>query len=573
MKENNSNEAFEADVIVNVDAVDAKRTYNDIIHTTTVDYLSTLDKTNLPSPREIENELIHRTNRQIALRNSCIPRIEVKGENGKTKTILQENKMQSIITLAVKQISEILVSLRDVISIDTIGDNNQTHETLVGYYVNDPTNPKYGLYDTNELALRRLAEEYDVTMCVQKFDGILKSLKLKAPRMIRCCDRDLVPVDNGIFNYKTKKLENFTPDKVFIIKIRIPYNPNAFNPKILEDDGSIWDVENWMQTLSNDPEIVELFWQILSCIVRPFVRWNKSVWLYSTKGNNGKGTLCLLARNLCGKGNHTSIPLANFDKDFALEPLLHSQAIIVDENNVGDFIECSGNLKAIPTNDVIQINRKYQKIISFRFWGFMIQCINDLPRARDKSNSFYRRQIIIPMEKCFTDCENKNIKDDYLNRPNVLEYVLYKVLNTDFYEINVPEKCRALLEGYKQSNDSVRDFIAEFENRFVWDVIPWDFLHDLYVSWYKRFNPSGKPEGKTTFKGHYEDLLEDSTNWEAIDDDKKAHIGRKMENPELLIAEYNLERWKNCSYKGSDPNKICKTSYSPQKCRGIKRRK
>ena len=151
-----------------------------------------------------------------------------------------------------------------------------------------------------------------------------------------------------------------------------------------------------MADLSDDPEIVELLWQILGAIIRPHVRWNKSAWLYSETGNNGKGTLCELMRSLCGDGSYAAIPLINFSKDFALEPLTRSTAIIVDENDVGCFIDKAANLKAVITNDVIPINRKFKTPLSYQFYGFMVQCLNEFPRIKDKSDSFYRRQLFIP---------------------------------------------------------------------------------------------------------------------------------------------------------------------------------
>src|SRR5699024_12115213 len=115
--------------------------------------------------------------------------------------------------------------------------------------------------------------------------------------------------------------------------------------------------ESWMKELSDDSEIVNLLWEILGAIIRPLVPWNKSAWFYSEKGNNGKGTLCELMRQLCGSGSYASIPLADMGKDFMLEPLTRASAIIVDENDVGTYIDKAANLKAIITNDVIQINK------------------------------------------------------------------------------------------------------------------------------------------------------------------------------------------------------------------------
>ncbi|MCP8854702.1 hypothetical protein K9848_00450 [Latilactobacillus sakei] len=39
--------------------------------------------------------------------------------------------------------------------------------------------------------------------------------------------KELIIVNNGVFNKNTKELEPFTPDHVFISKISTNYNPNA----------------------------------------------------------------------------------------------------------------------------------------------------------------------------------------------------------------------------------------------------------------------------------------------------------------------------------------------------------
>ena len=140
-------------------------------------------------------------------------------------------------------------------------------------------------------------------------------------------------------------------------------------------------------------------------------------------------------RQLFGKGTYASIPLSDFSKDFMLEPLISATAIIVDENDVGTYIDKAANLKAVVTNDVIQINRKFKSPVAYQFKGFMVQSLNEMVKVKDRSDSFYRRQLFIPFTKCFTGKERKYIKNDYLQRPEVLEYVMYKVLNMNYYEM------------------------------------------------------------------------------------------------------------------------------------------
>lgn len=554
-------------------------TLNDVIYETTMAYLSRIDKNNPPSPKQIERELISDVNDMIAIENMNIPSIPVRDKkgnivtdkNGKPKNIPLRAPWRSIDRLLSRQLAEIALFFHHIIRIDTAETNVENDEDLLAVYCD--SGPNEGTYDINESTLYRIVEKYDYQLNETKFKEICFILQSLAPRRVRESERDLVAVNNGIFNYATKTLMPFTPDRVFLTKSHVNYNPSAKLVVIHnDDDNTDWDVDSWLNELSDDPEIVGLLWEMLSAIIRPFVPWNQSIWLYSTTGNNGKGTLCELMRNLCGNGMHTSISLGDFGKEFALQPLLHCNAIIVDENDVGKYLDSLATMKAVVTGDIIQINRKFRNPISFRFRGFMVQCINDLPRIRDKSDSFYRRQILVPMDKCFTGAERRYIKNDYLSRPEVLEYVLKKVLHTNFYALSTPVRCRDLLGSYKEMNDPVREFMAEFSNRFAWDLLPLDFLYDLYKSWYDRCNPCGKPEGKINFKKQLETILLEPNyrnQWKLTS--QAVRIGNKMSLPEPLIAQYNLTLWKNPNYTGTDINKISSPRFMTDRYRGIMR--
>ena len=128
------------------------------------------------------------------------------------------------------------------------------------------------------------------------------------------------------------------------------------------------------------------------------------------------------------------------------------------------------NLKAVITNDIILINRKNKTPIAYQFRGFMVQCVNDTPRFRDKSGSLYRRQLIIPFNKSFTGAERKYIKQDYMHRTEVLEYVLHRVLSGSFYELSEPAAVKMALHQYKIENDPCTR-VCRRVPRVVWSGI------------------------------------------------------------------------------------------------------
>ena len=389
---------------------------------------------------------------------------------------------------------------------------------------------------------------------------IVKLLHAKAKRVVPTADPDLIAVNNGIFDYKKKCMLPFSPDYVFMSKSRVDYNPNAKNVVIHNpSDNTDWDVESWMNTLSDDPEIVAVLWEILGAIIRPNVPWNISAWFFSETGNNGKGTLCELMRQLCGEGSYCSISLKSMGKDFALEELVHSSAIITDENAVGVYIDDAANLKAIITNDVLQINRKFKQAITYRFRGFMVQCLNEMPRIKDKSDSFFRRQLFIPFTKCFTGMERKYIKTDYLHRKEVLEYVMKRVLESDYYSLSVPAACVDALEQYREYNDPVRRFAMEVVAQMKWKLLPYTFLYDAYKAWYRQEEESGQIMGANAFRVQIRAVLAGNARYAIPDQRKKIRPRHYMDDLEPLIEEYDLKDWMNPYYAGSpDVDKRCK---------------
>lgn len=49
-----------------------------------------------------------------------------------------------------------------------------------------------------------------------------------------------------------------------------------------------------------------------------------------------------------------------------------------------------------------------------------------------------------------------------MKRKDVLEYVLYHLLaETDYYELDEPQACVALLDEFREVNDPVRQFLGD----------------------------------------------------------------------------------------------------------------
>ena len=534
-----------------------EHTMSDVLRVTTDNYLKSIDRDNPPSPAAIEEDIL----------GAIHPIVDTQNLN----RVPGEPKWKSPINLEFQQIATIVAYLYPVYRIATAGTNADTTYDLLAIYQSE--GPDEGIYVTSDEVFRNLARSYNYRLTNREFNEFMTALRDIVPRKNRCHEPNLIAVNNGIFDFDTKTLLPFTPDLVFMAKSRINYNPNATNINIHNnEDNTDWNVEDWMFSLSDDPDVVNVLWEVLGAIVRPNVPWNKSAWFYSETGNNGKGTLCELMRQLCGDGSYASIPLSDMGKDFMLEPLTRATAIIVDENDVGTYIDKAANLKAIITNDAISINRKFKQAIQYRFYGFMVQCLNEMPRIKDKSDSFFRRQLFIPFTKCFTGAERKYIKHDYLHRTEVLEYVLYRVLNMSNYTLSVPDACKTALAEYREYNDPVRQFVEEILPRCTWDLLPFTFLYDLYRAWFEKYIPSGSPQSRNTFIKDLLIAIQGNELWECPDKNKKIKTSNRLDYPEMMIQEFRLTTWMNPRYTASyDKAKMCTPDNLSESYRGLTR--
>lgn len=507
--------------------------------------------------QDVEFHLLNRINNRLISENT---QYGLKGSRA----------YQTLRTLTPAVIADCMLKRNRIVRIMLSEKNTDPAYDVLAVYMDH--GPDTGIYVTDEVSIRVLAREYNYSISPKELDHVIDMLKDNAPRVMVSTNRDLIAVNNGIFDYKTKALLPFTPEIVFTAKSAVNYNENIVNPVIHNDaDGTDWDIESWMADLNDDPEIVALLWEILSAIIRPNVAWDKTAWFLSEVGNNGKGTLLTLMRNLCGERAWTSISVADFGKDFHLEPLIRTNAVLVDENDVGEYVDKAANLKAVITNDVLLINRKGKTPIAYQFRGFMVQCVNDTPKFRDKSGSLYRRQLIIPFDKSFTGAERKYIKQDYMHRTEVLEYVLHRVLSGNFYELSEPKAIRIALREYKIENDPIRAFAEEFLDQLVWDLLPWKFLYALYRAWLSKEQPSSRPLGSNKFIKHFTLILQEDLDYGWTVTPAAVRTKNRILGEEPLAVEYNLDQWFDIQPVNGSIRKVGTPHNMPVSTRGLLR--
>ena len=347
---------------------------------------------------------------------------------------------------------------------------------------------------------------------------------------------------------ETKQLEAFTPERVFLTKSPVAYNPQAVSPTKTLSDGDTWTFDYWLADLfDEDEERVTLFWEIVAASLRVYKSYEKAFFFYSSSGSSGKSTLLHLMRNILGQRNCASLSLGAFGKDFGCEPVLGVSAVLTDETDTHGFMKECKEFKQYVTHDVITIQRKGVKAVQWKPRGIVIQAGNELPEFSDKTEAMTRRFIFVPFDRCFTGEFDPSIKSELMVDREVQEYVLRRALELpEFVSFTEGEATKALRQQARVQNDSVLEWWLEERGEFQTNLIPWDFAFDVFSRWVARTNPGMKSAmSRKKFVQRLRAAAEDDSMWNPMRSKDSALVIANywVTNVEPLAVQYGLVEW------------------------------
>ena len=333
----------------------------------------------------------------------------------------------------------------------------ETEDTSIIYSYNFSE----GIYTGQEAYINRAIAKLEFRFDPRKYTQVYKFLKTQLPFLPRLESKNLIAVNNGVFNNKGKQLEIFNPDYFITSKLATKYNKNAINNYLAIRD-TYFDVDKWFLSIANsDEEIVKLLWEIINEAINPNHTREKMAILYG-EGNNGKGTFQAMLTNLIGIENISTLTPHDFSGEFKLE-MLQGKVCNIGDDISNKYLDDVSNLMSIVTGDPVAVNRKGKSVITARFKLLNIFSANKLPKVRNKSQGAYRRLLIVPFNADFNgQVQDRRIKEEYLKNKIVLEYILYKALHLDFEKFSSTSATDRMLEEYKEDNDYLYSFVKDW---------------------------------------------------------------------------------------------------------------
>lgn len=414
---------------------------------------------------------------------------------------------------------------------------------------------RYGVYsmDVKDMrrALRRLYKSLSDAEVNQIVDMIHDDLSLSEVGH----DPDAVPTKDGVFDYGTKKTEPWSEDSpVYLYKL--PYSipeGGLVEPVITRPDGTQWSFTSWLPSIQPDADTREAIWDVIGALLRPLVNWRVLI-LLDGEGRNGKGSLVAMFRALVGgEGNYATISIRDFAKKENLSQLMHVSANIVDEND-GTYVPSSEIIKAMADHNPVTMRQLYKDPVTMRPNAVNIQCVNELPKFKDKSRGLLSRLYDIPFKSVFILGQNDDpaIKEDYLVRPEVVRWIAYHALveRPAYYMLRRTTVIEDALRDFRVETDPVAAFWAdEARENVLGCFLPYGFMYAWYTRWLRETNPSGHSVDQRKFTRQIKELAA-ADGW--IDTGGKRSCHAWMIGCEPQAAKYAKRRPNGCGSQTYD---------------------
>ena len=266
----------------------------------------------------------------------------------------------------------------------------------------------------------------------------------------------IINFKNGLYSIKNQKLYKHTPKFFSINQININLNLQA--PKVQAID----DVLNKLS--SGNERRKQTILEMIGYSMTTSTKLQKAFILYGPTARNGKSTLINIITELIGSENVGTVPFKEMSKNKFAGAGIKGKLLNVGSEMTEEFIEDVSNFKTYITGDEVEIEEKFKPRQKIRPYAKFIFNANELPKVADKTDGFYRRLQIIPLEYSFTDNDAKHFDFNELITKEALEYLakisLEAYLNMKDTFSNYEESEKEV-NKYKVNSNSVLTFIND----------------------------------------------------------------------------------------------------------------
>jgi len=286
-----------------------------------------------------------------------------------------------------------------------------------------------------------------------------------------------IPAQNGLFNFVTREVEPFDPDKIFTYKLNVTYDPEKECPKF----------SKFVKEIMPDENDRLLLQEICGYCLVPAMPFHKLFWLYGV-GRNGKDRIILTLEHVLGQDNCAHLNLGDLSEGrrFSLCQLYGKLLNVSSEPNI-KYPVTTNILKMISGENTIhaELKGKNQRL---RFTNIAKPIVvgNNFPKVNDTSIGFWERVVVLNFPRTFTGEECiPNVERTWLDYPEEVSGIFNWMLQgayrlkensqfttsktteetkVEFMKVSDPfnawiaERCKFVPEAYLTRSEAYNDY-------------------------------------------------------------------------------------------------------------------
>lgn len=282
--------------------------------------------------------------------------------------------------------------------VEDIISKNNLFRLFGKFYIQDKDIPSFYRMDDDEAMLRSMIADYiheDIRTST-RINRIYNLFAAKPQLRVEECDinrcpRSWIVFRNKILDVKTMRLHEHDP-KFRCINV-IPYD---YDPGFVVPDDSI--AKHFLESLIPDEDDRQMFLEFCGYSMTLDMSQQKLLMIRG-QGGIGKSVLLRMHKRAVGDRNCSGLTLQNLNDRFSPAFLFGKLVNIYADTPSTDMDEING-IKTITGEDTIRAEYKGGDLFFFNPYCKLMYSTNRVPKSRDdKTNAYYRRLLILPIEK------------------------------------------------------------------------------------------------------------------------------------------------------------------------------
>lgn len=372
-----------------------------------------------------------------------------------------------------------------------IKDNN------IALYENDICIYENGVYSQNERSINKKIIELVPDSNTYFRKEVCNYLMLTAQEKELRKESGIINFKNGLFKMDNKMLLVHTPDFFSINQINTNLNLQAEKVQAIDD---VLD-----RLSSGKYKRRQTILEMIGYSMTTSVKLQKAFVLYGPTARNGKSTLINIITKLIGNENIGTVSFKDMNKNRFAASGIKGKLLNIGSEMTDEYIDDVEIFKKWITGDFLEIEEKFKSRQKISPYAKFIFSANELPVVADKTDGFYRRLQIIPLEYSFTDKEAQKFNFNKLVSKEALEYLarisLEAYLNKGDVFANSEESDKEVGK-YKITSNSVLSFVNDEDciSSFIGNGEKVRFADEVYAC-YEKYCEANKyrPIGRNKF--------------------------------------------------------------------------